>query len=147
MFKVTEQVSIVWNSTITNRSQIKLDIAKTNNGLWTKSETQVHAVLVVDDHHYFILDETNIQVMSTNENITILTFCDSDRLFSLVLTDDDEPYTDENYNQAVREIEIFRHYGIYIGGIKQFSVGNVVSGSGIMVWVCAMMIAFESAII
>ncbi|KAG5683297.1 hypothetical protein PVAND_012584 [Polypedilum vanderplanki] len=122
-FKVIDQVLILWNSTITNKSFIKLDISVKNAGRWTNNET-------------------NIEVMYTNENITILTFCDSDRLFSLVLTNNDDPYTKENYELADTGTEIFKQYSINVEAIKLFSAANIVEFYSILLWFCVSIRAF-----
>lgn len=62
--------------------------------------------------------------MSMNQNITVLTFCDSDRLFSLLLSKKKPPYDKHDGKLADEAFEVFDEFSLNIESIKDFSTAS-----------------------
>lgn len=76
----------------------------------------------------------NVQVLFVDTKYSILTFCDSDRLFSLIQTVLWPPYDFVNYTFAE---EIFNELSINVENIKDFSDSSMISANYTLVCFCA----------
>ena len=65
-------------------------------------------------------------------NLSILMFCDSDRLYSVILTVLEPPYSQINYKFAD---ETFEYLSLNVWLIKDLSVGSVINGNHIIAYV------------
>lgn len=73
----------------------------------------------------------NVQVMYVTGNFSILTFCDWDRLFSLILTLSPPPYTEYDYEFAQ---DVFESLSLNVESIKDFSLASMVQVSDVVTY-------------
>lgn len=117
-----ENVILSWTSSVQNKT-FKLDIDENDNGLWRNGkcfENTSTSYKII----FYMLDDVNIQVMFANGNYSILLFCDSRVLFSLVLISTNITITETIYDFEFAE-DIIKDSFLSVEGVKFFSTANV----------------------
>jgi len=109
-----------------------------NNAVW-KGGTSSQILTVFLNQKIFnpFLDAITIQVLYVQRNISILMFCDSDRLYSVILTVLESPYSQMTYKFAD---ETFENLSLNVWLIKDLSVAGAINGNHIIAYVCTWII-------
>lgn len=76
-------------------------------------------------------------MLYVQRNISILMFCDSDRLYSVILTVLEPPYSQMTYKFAD---ETFENLSLNVWLIKDLSAAGIINGNHIIAYVCTWII-------
>ncbi|CAH1717749.1 unnamed protein product [Chironomus riparius] len=117
-FKFVSLEYVSSGASFNNTRNYKFNISVENNAVWKG-------------------DAITIQVLYVQRNLSILMFCDSDRLYSVILTVLEPPYSQINYKFAD---ETFENLSLNVWLTKDLSFANIINGNHIIAYVCVWIV-------